>query len=456
MTSRRETSELAEIQSQYKELKNLGDDIEGSEARLRGGSFEKLINRVFRLRNLHVRSSYHTSDNKSEQIDGAISFDSRYVLVECKWEKKNLAASSLFAFIGKVESKFQGTTGLFISKNQLSENFIKALSYGRKRNILVMHGEDVDCLFEPEFPLTEYLSAYLKMVSVDNIDHLVAKEFWRVFRRDASTSSTDNEGRQKKKPELIQFCLQDNRARNVLFQQVRKLKAQEAERILEVVFDDYADYLPTGINSKEAEVSSNLISLVQEAVKQLPESRSAIDSKYFMELLSMDFGDQRFSAFVGDFSPRFSYLENDEQRYFEERFFHRWNEVYGTYDDENLLAPVTEALFEGFSSKAKKKILQVCIDLAISYRYDSYPQMKMARRLLEASVDANLLKRALIRHLHAKLRQWENVEFLEEEEFEDKVKRHRFDYKKLNRYFADLDAVLRKGLKEWEKRNSSE
>jgi Restriction endonuclease len=103
----------------------------------RGQEFEVLINDILEDEGILLKRGYHVSDNKSEQIDGAIEIHNRTILIEVKWVKKNLAASELYAFIGKVENKLSGTLGLFISKNKLSNNFIKSIVKGRKRRIIL-------------------------------------------------------------------------------------------------------------------------------------------------------------------------------------------------------------------------------------------------------------------------------------------------------------------------------
>ena len=66
----------------------------------RGQDFEALINDVLEDENILLKRSYHTRDNRSEQIDGAIEILNRVILFEVKWVEKNLAASELYAFLG--------------------------------------------------------------------------------------------------------------------------------------------------------------------------------------------------------------------------------------------------------------------------------------------------------------------------------------------------------------------
>ncbi len=136
-----------EYVTQFEELKKY-DRSTIEEKRERGRLFESLINDIFEDEKVLINRSYHTSDNRSQQIDGAIKIDNRFFLLEVKWAAADIAASDLFAFIGKIDTKLDGTLGIFISRNKLTENFMKSLSYGRKRKVIIIHGQDIDLIFE--------------------------------------------------------------------------------------------------------------------------------------------------------------------------------------------------------------------------------------------------------------------------------------------------------------------
>ena len=124
---------ITELHVQFKELDDDAYEKNTDLAQERGRQFEKLVRAVFKAWGWLVRGSYHTGDNRSEQIDGVVMVEGRYALLEAKWEKANLAASELFSFLGKVEGKFTGTIGVFISRNELTSNFLTALRAGRRQ-----------------------------------------------------------------------------------------------------------------------------------------------------------------------------------------------------------------------------------------------------------------------------------------------------------------------------------
>jgi hypothetical protein len=146
--------------------------------RKRGVDFERLINDVLEDETILLKRSYHTSDNQSEQIDGAIEIYNRIFLVEVKWVSSNMAASELYGFIGKIENKFSGTLGVFISRNELTKNFIDALNKGRRQSVIVIHGKDIELLFSRKTPIIkEYLTYCFKLLSYDNRTHLSLEDY---------------------------------------------------------------------------------------------------------------------------------------------------------------------------------------------------------------------------------------------------------------------------------------
>jgi hypothetical protein len=95
--------------------------ISESKPRRRGIQFERLFYEVFERENILLERSYFNEDG-SQQIDGAIEINNRIFLTEVKWEEtKTLAASKLYSFLGKINSKIEGTLGLFISYNELGD-----------------------------------------------------------------------------------------------------------------------------------------------------------------------------------------------------------------------------------------------------------------------------------------------------------------------------------------------
>ncbi len=167
----------------FEVLKQMDKVSDPAIKRQRGLQFEELINDIFEDETTLLKRGFHSSDNRSEQVDGAVEIWNRVLLLEVKWVKSNLAASELFSFIGKIENKFHGTLGIFISRNKLSENFISALNRGRRQNVIVIHGEDIDELFMLGTPpLSKYIEHCLKLFSYDTMVHHPYADFVKGYQ----------------------------------------------------------------------------------------------------------------------------------------------------------------------------------------------------------------------------------------------------------------------------------
>ncbi len=67
----------------------------------------------------------------------------RILLLEAKWTKDSLPASSIYQFRGKIEGKLVGTVGVFISMSGFSADAIDALVAGKVINTVLFDGNDV-------------------------------------------------------------------------------------------------------------------------------------------------------------------------------------------------------------------------------------------------------------------------------------------------------------------------
>ena len=134
------------------------DKIKVLKPRQRGFAFEKLINEIFDERGVLINTSYKTAD-LGQQIDGAIEIKGRVFLLEAKWEKKEtLAASKLYSFLGKINSKLEGTIGIFISHDKLNDNFVNAIRDGLRQNCILIHGEEnIKDIVEGKVKLNEFV-----------------------------------------------------------------------------------------------------------------------------------------------------------------------------------------------------------------------------------------------------------------------------------------------------------
>ncbi len=122
------------------DLDNETSYLTPAEKRARGFQFERYLYDAFEEDKLRVQRPYK---GQGEQIDGGFFLDGRWYLTEAKWHAKELPASELYAFKGKVEGKLTGTCGFFISWSGYSEDCADALAFGKSINVLLCDAEDV-------------------------------------------------------------------------------------------------------------------------------------------------------------------------------------------------------------------------------------------------------------------------------------------------------------------------
>ena len=138
-----------------------------------------------------VSSSYRTSNGVIEQIDGAIRISCRIFLLEVKWaESEHLAESDLYAFMGKVNTKLPGTLGLFVSYNELSQNFLNAMRNGQRQTCIVIHGPDnIKKLIDGSVDIKAYLTYFYEIASTKGIVELSVSDYAKLDLQNSINSS---------------------------------------------------------------------------------------------------------------------------------------------------------------------------------------------------------------------------------------------------------------------------
>jgi len=144
-----------EIKKKYQEL------LEGEifTQQKRGFEFEKLIYSVLYNEGLEPRSGYKPD---GEQVDGSFFWQGQTFLLEAKWTKDPLSASSIYAFKGKLDGKFHTTSGIFISVNGYNKDVEDALKFGKSLNILLFDENDIPLIFNGEVSFTEIFKFKLR------------------------------------------------------------------------------------------------------------------------------------------------------------------------------------------------------------------------------------------------------------------------------------------------------
>jgi hypothetical protein len=436
---------IAALQEEFQKYDTVEYEDDRILAQSRGHKFEKLVRAVFKAWGMLRKGSYHTGDNRSEQIDGVVEFARRYCLLEAKWEKANLAASELFSFLGKVEGKFFGTIGLFVSRNPLTPNFLTALRAGRRQCIIVMHGRDVDSLFDPEFDLEQYLVAHVFHVCVSNLCHLSTDKYLKKVRNEkakaeaaAAAPAEENPGDAK-----IKECLKTKSAINLAEEYAEDLTQVQRIAAARRILDDYADLL-SGDGGEGSWRGENLKEFLKELVKRFPDQWTQADAKFFMDKLSPDFLNPHYGVLTEFFAPQYEFIPEADKDRFEERLKKQWDKVIGNWVSENSMSVPTEHLWSRLGAETKAHLIEHFIDFILSSRRPRFEQYQLADKVLRMEESKDAIKAAVRKEAKRAAKNWFDADDYSDEEGIKKVKKSVVNaLGQMKRYLEDYDKVAR-------------
>ncbi len=365
----------------YNALKALKPDADKPLKQQRGRDFEKLMLDIFEDEGILVKKSYHTSDNKSEQIDGVVELLKKIFLVESKWVESNLAASDLYAFLGKIDNKFQGTLGIFISRAELSENFLNAVNKGRRQSVIVIHGEDVDIIFSQKVSLKEYITFTFKQLSFDNRVHFPVKLYLRIIKS-KEIKGDDFKGRKEK---AIKFLKENVLIKDVVDPSHLKtiLKKQTNEEI-DIAFGLIVKNYPKFWYDSNGRYNINN---VKAYLKQVSPSKSKLielaNSFYsnlvkgeHLELYSI------YSDIPDILSEVYDKMEAVKRDSFEKFIIDSWEKYDGNYEMENQLTELIRPIWDQLSDGSREILAQYYLDIFLSSRESRFVQKAFSEDLL--------------------------------------------------------------------------
>ena len=154
------------IKAKYDELNNPPLDADANWKRKRGREFEKLLKEILETDDLEPRLNYRP---KGEEIDGSFVFGERVFLLEVKWHKDPLPASTIYSFKGKVDGKLQGTIGVFVSMSGYSEDAVDALTLGKTLNLILFDKEDIELAISENHNFKSVLRAKLRKAAESGV-----------------------------------------------------------------------------------------------------------------------------------------------------------------------------------------------------------------------------------------------------------------------------------------------
>lgn len=365
----------------------------------RGQDFEELINDVFADEKILYRRSYHTYDNRSEQIDGAIWLSNRMILFEVKWVAQTLPASELYAFSGKVDNKLSGTLGLFISKNELSDNFVSSISKGRKRNVLIIHGNDIDLIFEKKISLVDYISDCIRLYSCDNLLHYTVED-WLSDKANV----INVEGLRKTYSSVNKDIV--NGFLNGIFQDsliqkhqiefdIEDLGFREKCKVCEYLLREYPRLHHIYIRSLRPK--SRTFENVDNSIRVLIESAGVVKETYseyynlYISKPSISYLGFMWDKYKDYYSEINMQLKND----FNNKLYDNFGVIVGSYDKENTITNVVEYIWEVLGENLRGKFLEYYLEIFFSSRKDHYEQKRFALKIVNDKNNAENVKKWL-------------------------------------------------------------
>jgi hypothetical protein len=350
----------------------------------RGRQFEELFNDILEFEGIIKRRGYHTKDNKSEQIDGAIEVYNRIFLIEVKWVTSGLAASNLFAFIGKIDNKFHGTLGVFISRTKLKNNFINALNKGRRQSVIAIHGDDIDLIFSNNLSIKDYIEYAFKELSTDNLVHVPVKKFLQIIESEKSRKvliekipNPNNKALSFLKNNLFNAPISSSN----LIIKLNELEKEEKNELYAIVISDYSVFWYGNLTGDKTFILDNLNSFLK-YYKPDADILKNEAIKYYSELLEKSLKLYSQNIFIDPFSKFYETLSSELKNNFEMFIDDKWKKSFGDYDIENRITDVLKPIWKFLSLELKNSIFKGYLDIYMSSRTNKHSQKKFAIELI--------------------------------------------------------------------------
>ena len=341
--------------------------ISESKPRRRGIQFERLFYEVFERENILLERSYFNEDG-SQQIDGAIEINNRIFLTEIKWEEsKTLAASKLYSFLGKINSKIEGTLGLFISYNELGDNFLNSVRAGLRQNCIIINGEDnIIPIIKGEVGLKDYVWYIYQQASTRNRIFIPVSEFVSLPKK------SDQNKDDSKWNEVYETLISDED--NGVFEVKLDSNYSEIDNLPEKTITLYP------ILHKNKTIANKLNYLVDTVIDK---DRSAFYHALVAKLESshwIKYADENLL----DKSKNLSTINQEQADNIALKVIEYLREYYGLWEEENKASLVLDFLLDHVSEEVRGKIYYAYAPIYCdTVRKSHYPQKKFADKLFK-------------------------------------------------------------------------
>lgn len=344
--------------------------IKANEPKPRGLAFEKLINNILDDKKLLIQRSYVTYDS-SQQIDGAIEVNSRIFLLEVKWEQtETLAASKLYSFLGKINSKIDGTIGIFISYNRLAENFLNSVRNGIQQKCLIIHGaEDISALVSEELDIEGYIWYLFQQASVKGRIEVPITEFLSIPNR-------NNRSRQVRPDwaEIYNSLVGSDSLPDFAL----KLNQVPKDQLGEIGKNIINLYPALKVDSLTSEKLKNALEKINE------ETQNIFSDELGRKLAGLAWENYCNETAFSLFSPHRKIPEKYHETIVNQSLKFLADNL-GSYDQENLASLAIQYIIKDMTHKLRKQVASAFLIIYCDKdRKDRYPQKKLANKIFEA------------------------------------------------------------------------
>jgi len=341
------------------------EKISKLDPRRRGLRFERLFYEIFAYHKILLKKSYKNEDG-SQQIDGAVEINNRIFLIEVKWERtKTLAASKLYSFLGKINSKIEGTLGVFISYNELRDNFLDSTRAGIKQNCIIINGkENIIPIINGEISIADYIWYIYQQASTRNRISIPVSEFKNIPHR--KSLSPDND----KWEEVYEALISEDTTGDF------ELKLDANYKFIENLPEKTITLYP--ILKKNRKIIDKINYLIESIIDR--DSSALFNSLVFKLKTShwIKYADE----YILEKTKNLSKLNTKQADKISDNALQYLREHNGQWEEENKASLVINFIYEHLSGESRTKVF--CAYSTIycdTSRKDHYPQKKFANKI---------------------------------------------------------------------------
>jgi len=353
----------------YKEIKKLKDH------QLRGQLFEKLLLTVLEHEGILIENSYREKET-GQQIDGAIEINGKIILLEIKWEKsKTLAASKLFSFLGKINSKLGGTIGLFISYNSLNDNILKSFRSGQQQTCILIQGEEnILPLIKGKVNIPNYIWYLVRRASTHGMLMTTVEEFIAIPSQFTSISKTSDKTNSDDWGDLYNSMISNDDKRDF-------------SKHLESKFDKI-----TGITKKVIGILPNIEKPFHVRVKLeillnkcIEEDQEETISVCYKKLTGQ-FWKKYADEYIDEVLISKILFSKSKSKLIGEKMLKHLSENLGNFDEENFASIILRNIHKKFDKELKNQTIRMYSKIFC----DKYRKMKFAQKQFAEDLYQNL------------------------------------------------------------------